>query len=77
MADIVHVGEGLPHCPHLSVTMDAQNSQGELQRALEQLPPEIHRKMLPSSRTIVLRVTSKTIRTAVEKADAVVQAKNG
>ena len=50
----------------------------ELQDALsEQLPPEIHHKMLPASRTIALRQTSKTMRTAVEKADAVVQARCG
>ena len=46
----------------------------ELQDALsKQLPPEIHHKMLPASRTIALRQTSKSMRTAVEKADAVVQ----
>ena len=62
--------------------MAAQNSQGdlgttclELQDALsKQLPQEIHHKMLPASRTIGLSQTSKTMRTAVEKADAVVQA---
>jgi hypothetical protein len=48
----------------------------ELQDALsKQLPPEIHHKMLPASRTIALRLTSNTMRTAVEKADAVVQAR--
>jgi hypothetical protein len=31
--------------------------------------------MLPASRTIALRQTSKKMRTAVEKADAVVQAR--
>jgi len=41
----------------------------ELQDALsKQMPPEIHHKMLPASRTIAL-----TMRTAVEKADAVVK----
>ena len=49
----------------------------ELQDALsKQLPREIHQKMLPAgrgSRTIALRQTSKTMRTAVQKADAVVQ----
>ena len=33
--------------------------------------------MLPASRTITLRQTSKTIRTAVEKTNAVVQARRG
>jgi hypothetical protein len=33
--------------------------------------------MMPASRTIALRRTSKTMRTAVEKADAVVQARGG
>jgi hypothetical protein len=48
----------------------------ELQDALsKQLPPEIHHKMLPASRTIALRQTSKTMRTAVERANAVVQAR--
>ena len=46
-----------------------------LQDTLELLPQELHRKMLPASRTVALRQTSKTMRTAVEKADAVVQAK--
>jgi len=49
----------------------------ELQDALsKQLPREIHQKMLPAgrgNRTIALRQTSKTMRTAVQKADAVVQ----
>ena len=50
----------------------------ELQDALsEQLPPEIHHKLLPAIRTIALRQTSKTMRTAVEKANAVVQARRG
>ena len=41
----------------------------ELQDALSiQLPPEIHLKMLSASRTIALRQTSRTMRTAVEKA---------
>jgi hypothetical protein len=44
----------------------------ELQDTLQQLPPEIHHKMLPSSRTIDLRRTSKAMRAAVEKEDAVV-----
>ena len=73
--------------------MAAQNSQGDsgntcpgletnkrhhhLQDALQQLPPEIHHKMLPASRTIALRRTSKTMWTAIEKADAVVQARAG
>ena len=49
-----------------------------LQDALsKQLPPEIHHTMLPASRTIALRQTSKTMRTAVEKADVVVQARRG
>ena len=48
----------------------------ELQDFLsKELPPEIHHKMLPASRTVALRQTSKTMRTAVEKADAVVQAR--
>ena len=47
-----------------------------LQDTLELLPQELHRKMLPASRTIALRQTSKTMRTAVEKADAVVQARS-
>ena len=33
--------------------------------------------MLPASRTIALRASSRTIRAAVEKADAVVQARRG
>ena len=42
----------------------------ELQDALsKQLPPEIHHKMLPASRTIARRQTSKTMLTAVEKAE--------
>jgi hypothetical protein len=50
----------------------------ELQDALsKQLPPEIHHKMLPACRTIDLRQTSRTIRTAVEKANVVVQARHG
>ena len=49
----------------------------ELQDALQQLPPEIHLRMLPASRTMALRRTSKTMRTAVEKADAVVEAREG
>jgi hypothetical protein len=66
--------------------MDAQSSQIEagkhcleLQDALQQLPPEIHHKMLPASRTMALRRTSKTMRTTVEnaKADAVVLARHG
>ena len=65
--------------------MAAQNSQGdlgtprlELQDALsKQMPQEIHHKMLPTSRTIAMRQTSKTMRTAVEQADAVVQARRG
>jgi hypothetical protein len=49
-----------------------------LQEALnKQLQPEIHHKMLPASRTIALRQTSRTMRTAVEKADVVVQARRG
>ena len=64
--------------------MATQNSQGdrvkrclELQDALQQLPPEIQHKMLPACRTIVLRRTSKTMQMAVEKADAVVQVRDG
>ncbi len=50
----------------------------ELQDFLsKELPPEIHHKMLPASRTIALRRTSKTMWTAIEKADAVVQARAG
>ena len=41
------------------------------------MPQEIHHKMLPTSRTIAMRQTSKTMRTAVEQADAVVQARRG
>ena len=49
----------------------------ELQDALSKqlLPADILHKMLPASRTIALRQASKTVRTAVEKADAVVQAR--
>jgi hypothetical protein len=36
------------------------------------MPPEIRHKMLPASRTIALRQTSKMMRTAVENADTVV-----
>ncbi len=36
---------------------------------------EIHYKMLPAIRAIALSRTTKTMRTAVEKADAVVQAR--
>ena len=43
----------------------------------KQLPPEIHHKMLPASRTMAMRQTFKTMRTAVEKTDAVVQARSG
>jgi hypothetical protein len=43
----------------------------------KQLPPEIHHKMLPASRTIAMCQTSKTMRTAVEQADVVVQARDG
>ena len=39
-----------------------------LQNALELLPQELHRKMLPANRTFVLRRTSKTMRAAVENA---------
>ena len=49
----------------------------ELQDVLEPLPAEMHHKMLPASRTIALRRTSKTMGTAVEKAHAVVQARRG
>jgi Ran GTPase-activating protein (RanGAP) involved in mRNA processing and transport len=50
----------------------------ELQDFLsKEMPPEIHHKMLPASRTVALRQTSKMMRTAVEKADAVVQARRG
>jgi len=49
----------------------------ELQDFLELLPPEIQHKMLTASRTSSLRRTSKTMRTAVENADSVVQAKDG
>ena len=49
----------------------------ELQDALQQLPPEIHHKMLPASRAVAMRRTSTTLRTAVEKADAVVQVRQG
>ena len=39
-----------------------------LQDALELLPQELHRKMLPANRTFVLRRTSKTMCAAVENA---------
>jgi hypothetical protein len=48
--------------------------------AAQQLPGGgslIRHKMLPASRAIALRQTSKTMRTAVEKADAVVQQRRG
>jgi hypothetical protein len=45
----------------------------ELQDALQQ----IYHKMLPARRSIVLRRTSKTMRAAVEKLDAVVQVRGG
>ena len=49
----------------------------KLQDFLKHLPPEIYHKMLLASRTIALRRTSKTMRAAVEKADAVVQKRGG
>ena len=53
---------------------DARPTMG-LQDALELLPQELHRKMLPANRTFVLRRTSKTMRAAVEndKLDTVVK----
>ena len=50
-----------------------------LQDALELLPQELHRKMLPANRTFVLRRTSKTMCAAVENAklDTVVKRRSG
>ena len=57
---------------HSNITMG-------LQDALELLPQELHRKMLPANRTFVLRRTSKTMRAAVENAklDTVVVRRDG
>ena len=60
-------------CLELQDALSKQLPQEEA-AAGKQLPQEIHHKMLPASRTIGLSQTSKTMRTAVEKADAVVQA---
>ena len=46
---------------------DARATMG-LQDALDLLPQELHRKMLPANRTFVLRRTSKTMCAAVENA---------
>jgi len=62
-----HTSQGDPAKPCLEM-MDAVSKQ---------LLPEIHHKMLPASRAIALRWTSKTMRTAGVKADAVVQARGG
>ena len=57
---------------HSNITMG-------LQDALELLPQELHRKMLPANRTFVLRRTSKTMCAAVENAklDTVVKRRSG
>ena len=57
--------------------MDAGNPRLELQDAFERLPKEIHHKMLPASRIIELRRTSRMMRTAVEEANAVLQVRDG
>ena len=56
---------------------EVAHARMKLQDALELLPAEIHHKILPSTRTIALHRTSKTMRTAVEKADAVVVSRGG
>ena len=50
-----------------------------LQDAIELLPVEMLSKIVPPTRTFILRLTSKTIRTAVEtaKLDVVVERKRG
>ena len=55
---------------------DARATLG-LQDALELLPVEMISKIVPATRTFVVRLTSKTMRTAVENANAVVVAKSG
>ena len=57
---------------------DARATMG-LQDALELLPQELHRKMLPANRTFVLRRTSKTMCAAVENAklDTIVVRRDG
>ena len=57
---------------------DARPTMG-LQDALELLPQELHRKMLPANRTFVLRRTSKTMLAAVDnaKVDVVVVRRSG
>ena len=52
---------------------DARATMG-LQDALELLPQEMHSKIVPATRTFVLRRTSKTMRAAVDndKVDVVV-----
>ena len=51
----------------------------EFQDAIELLPVEMLSKIVPPTRTFILRLTSKTMRTAVENAklDVVVVAKSG
>ena len=57
---------------------DARPAMG-FQDAIELLPVEMLSKIVPPTRTFILRLTSKTMRTAVENAklDVVVVAKSG
>ena len=48
-----------------------------LQNALEVLPQDLHRKIVPATRTFLLRRTSKTMRAAVAKLDTVVVSRSG
>jgi hypothetical protein len=78
---IVYAEKDYFRLSHIKRTMEQRDATATigLQDVLEVLPEEIHRKIVPATRTFVLRRTSKTMCAAVENAklDTIVVRKSG